>query len=175
MNLPERLFVEERRSKLSPLLFLPCTPTHARLPDPTRLIPFRPLRKGGRTYPTADARKGMGQCHSGGDGGDRALAGMRTAQPGRPDPAAFPGTGTAPGTCHPTHGGSKRPGRVLTAPRRATGPRQLPPGPARRDVSSGTCHSASAGRAPGPRADPAPPGRQGVPAALPGFGTARCL
>ena len=52
----------------------------------------------------------------------------------------------------------ERPGRGLTAPRRATGPRRPSPVPARRGVSSGTSHRPMAGRARGPRADGSHPG-----------------
>ncbi len=69
-----------------------------------------------------------GDRHSGSAG--RALGGMLTTKtpatgPRRPSPGPAR-RGVSSGTCHPTHGGVERPGRVLTAPRRATGSRRLP-------------------------------------------------
>jgi hypothetical protein len=72
----------------------------------------------------------------------RGLGGMLTAHPRRPDPDGIPGVrqrrGVSSGTCHPTHGG-RAPGP--RADDSAPGDRTsaASPGPARRDVSSGTC------------------------------------
>jgi hypothetical protein len=103
-------------------------------------------------------------CHSA--SGGRALVGMQTADPRRPDPGGFPRVGTA--RCDSGRMASvrwrverPRPGRVLKAPRWATGSRRLPR--LRHDAMClrTTCHPTSAGPAPWPRVDPAPPGRQG--------------